>query len=363
MSETTQHYYKNSLLLEADIEEEMKSLQEEVERKEKTQDIMNLPKKIAYDCMVPLSKVAFSPGRMVHTNEVGSLIGHLSNFHDTSYINPPTSPRSYNLLFCILPQFSVQVDAESGARQWMSHVEAASHLQGEISRIQGDIDQLRSYLEARRSGGEGAVQNATTVTATATATVTSEEPPRKKVSSSSTSTSTSTTRGKTQKEKKDEEYVPFAEELAASSGGPESDEDEDEDEEEEDEAWINGQAGGDGGEGFEIREYCDKDGNILDGQIVDLSAELSQVQREQQQASKQHKAGPGESSSNSSSSGSGDPSGGVDNLVSDINQKLNAPNPAGPADELDVSKQTASFVFVHTICVRPALCWDVLFAF
>lgn len=72
MSETTQHYYKNSLLLEADIEEEMQSLQEEIDRKEKTiQDIMNLPKKIAYDCMVPLSKVAFTPGRMVHTNEVG----------------------------------------------------------------------------------------------------------------------------------------------------------------------------------------------------------------------------------------------------------------------------------------------------
>lgn len=98
---TAQHYYKNSLLLEADIEEEMQSLTEEIERKRKTMaDILDLPKKISHECMVPLSKVAFTPGRMVHTNE-----------------------------------FSVQVDSKTGAREWMSHVEAADYLRSETERM------------------------------------------------------------------------------------------------------------------------------------------------------------------------------------------------------------------------------------
>ena len=37
--------------------------------KETAQTILEFPKRLEYDCMVPMSKVAFMAGRIIHTNE------------------------------------------------------------------------------------------------------------------------------------------------------------------------------------------------------------------------------------------------------------------------------------------------------
>ena len=258
--EQTDQYYKNNFfLLEADIKEEIQSLTEEIERKKKTRkDILDLPKKISYDCMVPLSKVAFSPGRLVHTNE-----------------------------------FNVEVDAKTGARQWMSHVEAAEFLQNEVDRINGNINELRKYLESQRAGksdNNSLVKERTSV---------------KKQSVSSTGHHKSS---KLEENANKDEYIPYADELTQyPNDGPSDDESLDGDE-----IVANR-------EGFEIREYCDVDGNVLDSQVVDLSAELSQVQKQHREAKENTEAG-------------GPPKQDVEKLMQDVNDKLKLPDTSEPVE-------------------------------
>jgi prefoldin subunit 5 len=291
-ADVTASYYKNSLLLETDIIEEIQTLTEEIERKEKTiEDVLNLPNKLSYDCLVPLSKVAFSPGRLIHTNE-----------------------------------FSVQVGGESGVRQWMSHVDAADFLRGEITRLRGDITELQNYsIERHRQGqGQGQVQDAEIKTGERINLSETVAKPRSPLDSSAT-----TVAGKEKKKEEVGEYSPFAEELGCGSSGCDNESDE-EDEEDDEEGWRTSTEGV-SGEGFEIREYCDQDGNVLDGQVVDLSAELTQLQTEQQQGKTKQQPSAGEGGA----SGGGDSD--SDNLFKDINDKLNVPSSSSGPAELDVS--------------------------
>lgn len=263
--ESAQHYLHHPLLLRADVEEEIKSLSEEVERKRNTrQNILNLPKKISYDCMVPLSKVAFTPGRMVHTNE-----------------------------------FSVEVNAKTGARQWMSHVEAAEYLQEQIDRIQEDISKLQHFLNETNKSR--------------ISTINSEE--MSFFANSDITEKNDNIRHHMMKNQED--IVPCAEDIekTASIGINEIIEDDDD-------SWS---CSSGEGRGFEIREYYDKDDNILDGQVVDLSKELADVHKASQMNAKQNK-----------SSGNA----GVDKLVNDLNDKLTVSNPTG-REELD---QNAEFI-------------------
>lgn len=187
--------YKSALLLEADLEEEIDSLSLSMtKKKEMMEKLLRLPEKISYDCLVPLSKVAFTPGRLIHTNE-------------------------FNL------------EVESGERQWMSHVEAANEMEKKMTKIREETSVLKSLLHQSRG---------------------------RKVQESGEDTENSP---------KSDEYVPLEEEVNQLLSTRHEEESDDSDSD-----IINDNFSE--GKGFEIREYCDRNGNVLDSQIVDLSKEL-----------------------------------------------------------------------------------------
>jgi hypothetical protein len=301
--DTPQDYYNNTLLLEADIEEEIVALQQQVERKHSTRSsVLALPSSIARECMVPLSKVAFTPGRLVHTNEFSVLVEEGSGSGSGS----------------------------GGVREWMSHTETAAFLEKDIARVEGDVAQLQEYLRVRRGqsssssstvsgSSSNTVSGSSSSSGDASGTVTREkkvEVEKKKKSSVAWSDREAPPASKEEVDSA-EEYVPFAEEIPPSiSSVVDQDSDDDDDE------WATGPGAGSSGgsnEGFEIREFCDDEGNVLDGQIVDLSKELSNLKTEQEEAKKKH---------------SGSAPEGIDNMINELDQKLNVPT---TAVDLDVS--------------------------
>ena len=210
----------------------------------------------------------------------------------------------------------------------MSHTETAAFLEKDIARVEGDVAQLQEYLRVRRgqsSSSSSSVSSSSTVSGSssssgdASGTVMREKKVEVEKKKKSSVAWTDREAPPASKEEVDsaEEYVPFAEEIPPSiSSVVDQDSDDDDDE------WATGPGAGSSGssnEGFEIREFCDDVGNVLDGQIVDLSKELSNLKTEQEDAKKKN---------------SGSAPEGIDNMINELDQKLNVPT---TAVELDVS--------------------------
>jgi hypothetical protein len=203
--------------------EEIEHLQvERVQLQSTIQRILDFPKRIEYDCMVPVSKVGFMPGKIIHTNE---------------FLLIPNSESSI-----IREARTYPLDVKSGAK-WHSYTEAAEVLMNRVAEIDREI-------------------------------CVSKMSTKKQVTFPSVSSSDQTSKErKVANEKKSPASGPVkANERSHSRSGNHIDKEEDD--VDENYSQQNGIEGV-----FEIREFIDSDGKEIKNEIVNLQEEMEEMEK------------------------------------------------------------------------------------
>lgn len=218
--------------------------------------ILEFPKRLEYECMVPISKVAFMPGRIVHTNEI--LLLKEPTMTSTKPLNAE-------------PLFDPSNLEKNG--QWFSYFDAA-----EILKIRAaDCEKQLQVLNSSGSNCYG----------TTLSDVIEAHDTAKKAASMSPSTITLNTVPTRVADKDQKGTHACSEEYGhrGDSGG---------DSEGDDNSYAN-----DGTENardiFEIREFIDSEGNEMSNEIVNLQQEMADI--EDKLASLTSTEGPGDGGS------------------------------------------------------------------
>lgn len=138
--------------------------------------VLEMPCKVSYEQMIPLSKVAFCPGKLIHTNEF--------KVPD----DPDSSPNLDRLPF-------------------ISHIEAADKLQGRQKKLEKQIESERAtssnpnFVKASTSTSSSTATATATSTATPTASKVSEAEAPVHKNKPSTAATSSSDKEQTQKSK------------------------------------------------------------------------------------------------------------------------------------------------------------------
>jgi hypothetical protein len=204
--------------------EEIERLQvERVQLQSTIQRVLDFPKRIEYKCMVPISKVGFMPGKIIHTNE---------------FLLVPDSESS------IIKDVSTYPLNDKSSAKWHSYTETAEVLMNRVADIDRDIGASK-ITRSKKQMMFPSVSSSDRV---------SKEP---KVVNEKKSPSSSPVTAK--------------EQIDLSSGTHIENEDNDVDE---DYSQHNGIEGV-----FEIREFIDSDGKEIKNEIVNLQEEMDEMEK------------------------------------------------------------------------------------
>ena len=188
--------------------------------------VLDFPKKLEYECMVPISKIGFMPGKIVHTNEF-----FLTTDSQGSYIKACSSKASTD-----------SFDTQSGGK-WHSYSEAAEVLMNRVA----DIDRKLGTLKI------SSIKLRTLPTTSSSHQVSKELKVVGERIFPGSGTATAKKLGVLSNEKHTEE------------------EDIDVDENYHQQNGIEGV--------FEIREFIDGDGKEIKNEVVDLHAEMKEMEK------------------------------------------------------------------------------------
>ena len=193
--------------------------------------VLDFPKKLSYDCMLPLSKMAFMPAKMVHTNE---------------FLVLPDAQGTAAKVNKIDMELSLAEIRQIG--KWHSYSESAELLMDRIASIDRRIEELKISTYSRIANKTAERQ----VIQSKPAQVTQSKPARSapKIAINRTDT------GNDLNSQKNREHAV-------------------EDSEETDE--VRSSTGMEGI--FEIREFIDDDGNETKHEIVNLHEEMEQIEK------------------------------------------------------------------------------------
>ena len=94
--------------------------------------VLHFPEKVSYDVMVPLSKVAFYPARLIHTNEF-------------QVLKPGVQPHTA---------------ADFTEMDFLSHVDAAEELRVRLRKVQEEVKELQEKLGLNKTKTKSALKKA-----------------------------------------------------------------------------------------------------------------------------------------------------------------------------------------------------------
>ena len=106
--------------------------------------VLHFPEKVSYDVMVPLSKVAFYPARLIHTNEF-------------QVLKPGVQPHTA---------------ADFTEMDFLSHVDAAEELRVRLRKVQEEVKELQEKLGLNKTKTKSALKKASTAPTPPVATTT-----------------------------------------------------------------------------------------------------------------------------------------------------------------------------------------------
>ena len=204
--------------------------------KETARTILDFPKRLEYDCMVPMSKIAFMPGRIIHTNEFMLL----------------KDVRTKNSRPSVAEQRSSPSSSEKNG-QWYSYSDAAEILKNRAAALD------RQILCSKVSDGN-----------CSSATLDDVFKAHDAVKKVTSMPSSSTTLSSLTVNKYDDEDHSYANRKSGNNdSGDESDAD-------------IGSDTVDGAESvggiFEIREFIDSEGNEVKNEVVNLQQEMAEME-------------------------------------------------------------------------------------